>query len=284
MSDAEVIRQFRYGLRNVPPGMPSGGGIFALYDSQKFYFGYDTYLSRYGVGQVGMNGVPLLTSVPAPTSTTLGGVESKDCTGTGHVLKIGTDGTLTCSADAGGSGPATSPFQIGATDTGISRTAAGTIAVGNGTQGDTTGTVYMGALKIKGNDTSHYGTFGFNGGLGELEISGAYTFAQIVAFGDNPPAIEAASNAAIGWNVGNISVGGNDTAISRISAGIVGVGTGAQGNTGGTVSALKHRISSFSTPATSSDTCTAGDMWADANYIYLCTATNTIKRAALSTF
>lgn len=40
----------------------------------------------------------------------------------------------------------------------------------------------------------------------------------------------------------------------------------------------------LSTPASSSDTCTAGQVWADASYAYVCTATNTIKRAALSTF
>jgi hypothetical protein len=39
-----------------------------------------------------------------------------------------------------------------------------------------------------------------------------------------------------------------------------------------------------STPASSSDTCTAGQIWTDAGYIYVCTATNTIKRAAISSF
>jgi len=38
------------------------------------------------------------------------------------------------------------------------------------------------------------------------------------------------------------------------------------------------------TPGSSSATCTAGQIWADASYIYACTATNTIKRAALSSF
>lgn len=38
------------------------------------------------------------------------------------------------------------------------------------------------------------------------------------------------------------------------------------------------------TPASSSATCTAGQLWADANYVYACTATNTIKRAALASF
>jgi hypothetical protein len=40
--------------------------------------------------------------LPTPTASTLGGVQSKDCTGVGHVLKINTDGSATCSADSGG--------------------------------------------------------------------------------------------------------------------------------------------------------------------------------------
>jgi hypothetical protein len=42
------------------------------------------------------------TQLPNPGAATLGGVQSKDCTGTGHVQKINTDGTVTCSADASG--------------------------------------------------------------------------------------------------------------------------------------------------------------------------------------
>ena len=38
------------------------------------------------------------------------------------------------------------------------------------------------------------------------------------------------------------------------------------------------------TPASSSATCTTGDREADASYVYVCTATNTWKRAALSSF
>ncbi len=39
-----------------------------------------------------------------------------------------------------------------------------------------------------------------------------------------------------------------------------------------------------STPASSSAACTAGQIWTDATYIYVCTANSVIKRAALSTF
>lgn len=43
-------------------------------------------------------------------------------------------------------------------------------------------------------------------------------------------------------------------------------------------------ITTLSTPGSSSATCTAGSIWADASFVYVCTATNTIKRATLSAF
>jgi hypothetical protein len=49
-------------------------------------------------------GVLTAGRLPAPGAASLGGVQSKDCTGTGHVLKINTDGTVSCSADAAGGG------------------------------------------------------------------------------------------------------------------------------------------------------------------------------------
>ena len=41
-------------------------------------------------------------ALPTPTASTMGGVESIDCTGTGHMLKISTAGVPSCSADSGG--------------------------------------------------------------------------------------------------------------------------------------------------------------------------------------
>jgi len=38
------------------------------------------------------------------------------------------------------------------------------------------------------------------------------------------------------------------------------------------------------TPASSSDKCIAGTIWADSKFVYVCTAINTIKRSALSSF
>jgi hypothetical protein len=49
-----------------------------------------------------------------------------------------------------------------------------------------------------------------------------------------------------------------------------------------------HTTGSFqvnlATPASSSAPCTAGQIGADANYIYVCVATNKWKRSALSSF
>ncbi len=42
--------------------------------------------------------------LPAPTATTLGGVEALSCGSGYHVKSINTDGSVTCSADSGGSG------------------------------------------------------------------------------------------------------------------------------------------------------------------------------------
>lgn len=53
--------------------------------------------------------------------------------------------------------------------------------------------------------------------------------------------------------------------------------------TGGTAS-LSSLIVSSAAPATSSDACSAGRITWDTSYFYVCTASNTWKRAALSTF
>ena len=54
-------------------------------------------------GSTGSVGLRVLVGadLPNPTLTTAGGVESIDCTGNGHILKINTNGTVACSADAG---------------------------------------------------------------------------------------------------------------------------------------------------------------------------------------
>lgn len=55
-------------------------------------------------------------------------------------------------------------------------------------------------------------------------------------------------------------------------------------DTSGNLTITGKHGSPLSTPSASTDACTAGQMWADTGFVYVCTATNTIKRAALSTF
>jgi hypothetical protein len=42
------------------------------------------------------------SQLPNPSATTLGGVQSKDCTGSGHIVAISTAGVPSCAADAAG--------------------------------------------------------------------------------------------------------------------------------------------------------------------------------------
>ena len=51
-----------------------------------------------------------------------------------------------------------------------------------------------------------------------------------------------------------------------------------------TAMTTRAMIPSQSTPANSSVACSAGQIWSDSSYIYVCTATNMIKRAELSAF
>ncbi len=47
------------------------------------------------------SGILPAARMPAPSASTLGGVNAKDCSGTGHVQKINADGSIACSADSG---------------------------------------------------------------------------------------------------------------------------------------------------------------------------------------
>jgi S1-C subfamily serine protease len=62
---------------------------------------------------------------------------------------------------------------------------------------------------------------------------------------------------------------------------------GASANSGGAllqVNGDRIRVATAKTPASATDTGTAGEICWDADYIYVCTATNTWKRTAISTW
>ena len=93
------------------------------------------------------------------------------------------------------------------------------------------------------------------------------------------------NNGCFGWaSTGTVTAASSlDTALKRVSAGLVEINTGTAGVYGSLV--LKDlRMSTPTVPATSTSTGSEGQISWDANYIYVCTATNTWKRAALATW
>jgi hypothetical protein len=112
-------------------------------DANKFV----THITPLGIPQTAQPDWADVTSKPAtftpalPTATTLGGTKSFDCTGTGHLLKIDTTGTPTCSADAGAGGGLGDPGANGivvrtAPGTSTNRTITGTAGQISITNGD----------------------------------------------------------------------------------------------------------------------------------------------------
>jgi hypothetical protein len=65
----------------------------------------------------------------------------------------------------------------------------------------------------------------------------------------------------------------------------VNINLGAADSASTTVLSVAGRVAiGVSTPSTSGDACTAGSIWTDASFIYVCVSSGTIKRATLSTF
>jgi hypothetical protein len=87
------------------------------------------------------------------------------------------------------------------------------------------------------------------------------------------------STTGISWgNTTNVT--GMDVGLARVSAGVVKVTNGSTGD--GTISGQLRAVGAA--PAATGSTGTAGDIRYDTDYIYVCTATNTWKRAALATW
>jgi len=129
-----------------------------------------------------------------------------------------------------------------------------------------------------------------NGSAGNIsQIGLGYTFSNTY----HPISIAAVTTSGTGstradlvFAVRDLTTDVAPTERARIdSSGRLLVGTST--NTGGSlfqVNDNRIRIATAKTPASATDTGSAGEICWDANYIYVCTATNTWKRAALSTW
>jgi len=89
--------------------------------------------------------------------------------------------------------------------------------------------------------------------------------------------------AAVGFSGSASDMSAGTLADARLSSNVPLLNAATNSYTGNIVTSARIAPQQ-ATPATSSAACTAGQMWTDANYIYVCTGTNTIKRAALSSF
>jgi hypothetical protein len=120
------------------------------------------------------------------------------------------------------------------------------------------------------------GSHGFYFGSGtELYISTASTYRG--RFGSGIFSVPGGTQ--LGFESGG-AASSLDVAFTRSAAGVVKVTNGSSGD--GTISGQLRSVGTA--PATASSTGTAGDVRYDASFVYICTATNTWKRAALTTW
>ena len=93
----------------------------------------------------------------------------------------------------------------------------------------------------------------------------------------------AASNTRLVANTENSAYGSEPLTDATVS--LTGDASPYVTNYDGTSSGkMETNVGPLRTPASSSAVCKVGEFWDDANYHYVCVATNTIKRAALSAF
>jgi hypothetical protein len=131
-------------------------------------------------------------------------------------------------------------------------------------------------------DGQSIGRLSFGGSDGTAQISAAWIDAQI----DGTPG----TNDMPGCIVFYTTPDGASTPTEKMrltSGGILALGTSSPALTGTGLLDMNSdtfRLRTQRTPASSGDTCNAGEYFADADYFYYGTATNTIKRIAWTTF
>jgi hypothetical protein len=130
-----------------------------------------------------------------------------------------------------------------------------------------TGAYQLPPISVNGTITSN--GFSIAGGV-FLDSAGA------AALGNSYNGAVVGNSRVYGFSSTGGYAGAVDAAIARAAPAVIQVTNGSTG--------LGRIALDNSTPSASTNACTAQSIWADANYVYVCTASGAIKRAALSTF
>jgi hypothetical protein len=234
-----------------------------------------------------------LTALTAPaTGDLLPIVDISEAAAADKNKKI-TYGELLASAPAGSAAAPSFSFD-GDPNTGIYNPAVDTLAF------------VEGGVEVMRIDSSGRVGIGTTGPNRKLEVSDASVdnFIRVNSNGATKTGIEFASDGTVysqlyfnnvapydfsllqQYSTGSLVLGTNNTERARIdSSGRLLVGTSS--DSGGAlfqVNGDRIRVGTAKTPASASATGTAGEIAWDANYIYVCTATNTWKRSAIATW
>lgn len=139
------------------------------------------------------------------------------------------------------------------------------------------GFVKSGALTLGGVPVGH--------GSGALIITDGSSVPQFVAMQNAGGTVVLPNGGSYNFAAtGNAYTGTVDTAIKRNAAGVLEVNNGTSGSYRDLILRNLRMAAPTGVPVNASDAGTAGDIKWDANYVYICTAANTWKRAALATW
>ncbi|MGD0775739.1 MAG: hypothetical protein ABSC05_23235, partial [Candidatus Solibacter sp.] len=187
--------------------------------------------------------------LPSPGASTKGGVQSKDCTGTGHILSINTDGTSTCSADSGGVGTSSSGQVL----VNASGAVAGVTRAGNGNIASASGALTNGhcvSIDSNGNFVDAGGACTTGGGGGTVNSATSGNIAYYASTGT------AVSGGNFTGDVTNTALATQVTATHLASA--LPVNQGGTGTSGTLLGLVRGSASAMTAAELSGDATTSG--------------------------
>lgn len=221
-------------------------------------------------------------AAPSAPGANVARVYSKDDAGTTKVCYKDSSGTETCLSAGGGGSPGGSSGQPQYNDGAGGFSGLGYLQ--DGANFRIKWDAGNGVVALRNNADSAYLTAWMDGlvlgSSGNISLSTNGVFISSGAFfgptGFYGEALVFPNDEGMAFSSTGSAGGALDSGVRRADAGNVKITDGASG--------LGKIVVSQTTPSASSDACTAGAIWADATYIYACTASGTIKRAALTTF